>query len=133
MVARWSLAGLVGLGVAGVVGVLAWFLSPTSPGVSAIVFAAAALPSGVGLGATFLVPRKDPTPRLDDSAEVTWLTRALSGMGTDLVTVVGVALAVVSIGRLELPTQLVLLGVLLVALTSAVTRYTVVRSRAIRA
>lgn len=134
MVFRWLLTALIGIAVAAVVGVLAWALSPVAPELSGVVFAATGLPFGLLLGWTLVVaPKSMPTsPRTSaDSAETAWLNTALAGTATDLIVVTGLALAAISIARTELPTQLVLLGILLLAFTSAAARYSVVRTRAV--
>lgn len=135
MVVRWFFTVLIGVVVAAVVGVLAWALSPVAPEVSGIVFAIAALPFGVMLGWIIAVaPKTLPaSPHPSDTAESAWLSTALAGTATDLVVVVGLGLAAISIARLELPTQLVLLGILLVAFASTATRYSIVRTHAVRA
>jgi len=46
--------------------------------------------------------------------------------------VVGLALATLSIARIELPAQLVLLGILLVAFAATASRYALARRRAVR-
>ena len=79
-----------------------------------------------------VAPKTVPTaPHPSDSVESAWLNSALAGTTTDVVLVAGLALTAISITRLELPTQLVLLGVLLVAFASTATRYTVARTRAV--
>lgn len=135
MIVRWLVAVLIGAVVAALVGVLTWMLSPVAPEVSGIVFAAAALPFGVMLGWIIAVaPRSAPTsPHASDTAETTWMNTALAGTATDLVVVAGLGLTAISITRLELPTQLVLLGILLVAFASTATRYAIARSLAVRA
>lgn len=134
MAVRWSLATLTGVAVAAVVGLLAWLLSPVAPALSGVVFAASALPFGLALGWIILVsPKTVPeSPHASDSAEVSWLNTALAGTANDIVIVVGLALTAVSITRAELPTALVLLGVLLVAFASTTARYSVARMRAVR-
>lgn len=135
MLVRWFFTVLIGVVVAALVGVLAWVLSPVAPDVSGIVFAIAALPCGVMLGWIIAVaPKSLPaSPHSSDTAETTWMNTALAGTATDLVVVVGLGLAAISIARLELPTQLVLLGILLVAFASTATRYSIARTRAVRA
>ncbi|GII98439.1 hypothetical protein CLV28_0761 [Sediminihabitans luteus] len=132
MLARWSWAVLIGLGITGAVALLAWTLSPEHPGTSAVVFAATALPFGVLVGWVVAVARP-PASTTGDSAESAWLGTALSGAATDVVVAAGLALAVVSVAGLDLPAQLVLLGVLLVVLASATTRYALARARAVGA
>ena len=134
MLARWILAVAVGLAIAATTGVLAWTISPFDPMVTAIAFAATALPFGVTLGwIVALAPRTRPAaPRAADSVETSWLTTALAGTATDLVLVVGLALATLSIARIELPAQLVLLGILLVAFAATASRYALARRRAVR-
>ncbi len=135
MVTRWTLAVLVGLAVASVVGLLAWLLSPVTPALSGVVFAVTSLPVGITLGwVIFVAPATMPTsPHAEDSIEVTWMDQALTGTATDLVVVIGLTLAAVSITRWELPTVLLLLALLIVAFGSASVRYTLARHRAIRA
>lgn len=132
---RWSLAVVIGLGVAASVGVLAWALSPVAPALSAAVFAVACLPFGVTLGWLLAVaPRTlPPSPHTEDSAERTWLTAALAGTATDVVLVAGLGLTAAAITRVELPTTLVLLAVVMLAFGSAAVRYALARVRATRA
>ena len=135
MLIRWSLSALIGVTVAAVVGLLAWMLSPVAPELSGIVFAATALPFGVMLGWIIAVaPTTVPAPsRPSESAETAWLNTALAGTATDIVVAAGLGLTAISITRIELPTQLVLLGVLLVAFASTAARYAFARTRAVRA
>ena len=135
MIIRWFFAVLIGAVVAALVGVLAWALSPVEPDLSGIIFGITALPFGVMLGWIIAVaPKSLPaSPHSSDTAEASWMNTALGGTATDLVAVVGLALAVTSFARLELPTQLLFLGVLLVAFGSTATRYSVARARAVRA
>ena len=71
MLARWILAVAVGLAIAATTGVLAWTISPFDPMVTAIAFAATALPFGLTLGWIVAVaPRTSPAaPRAVDSVE----------------------------------------------------------------
>ena len=133
MINRWLAAALIGVAAAAIVGALAWILTPVAPLVSGIVFTLSTLPFGVMLGWIIAVaPKTVPTaPHPSDSVESAWLNSALAGTTTDVVLVAGLALTAISITRLELPTQLVLLGVLLVAFASTATRYTVARTRAV--
>ncbi|WP_062137774.1 hypothetical protein [Demequina aestuarii] len=134
MIVRRILTGVTGVAVAGTVGVLAWLLSPVAPLLSGIVFAATALPFGVALSWILIIaPKTVPeSPHASDSVETTWLNRALAGTANDLVIVVGLSLAAVSITRVELPTALVLLAILLIAFTSTMARYALARGRAVR-
>lgn len=135
MLARWTLTALTGIVFAGVLGVLAWLLSPVAPGVSGVVFTAVALPFGGIVGWVFFVaPRTVPVrPHADESVEKAWLSTALAGTATDLVLVVGLGLTAISITRTELPTQPLLLAVLLVAFASTALRYVITRGRALQA
>jgi len=135
MVVRWFLTALIGVAVAAVVGLVAWALSPAEPEVAGVVFTTTALPFGVMLGWIIAVaPKSMPNqPHSADSVEATWLNTALAGTATDLVAVAGLGLTAISVTRVELPTQLVLLGILLVAFASTATRYAVARTRAVRA
>ena len=134
MIRRWFIAVLIGAAVAAVVGLVAWALSPVAPGVSGAIFAIAAFPFGVMLGWIIAVaPKTLPaSPHSSDNAEATWMNTALAGTATDVVLVVGLGLAVISIAQSEPPTQLVLLGILLVAFASTATRYAFARTRAVR-
>ena len=134
MIRRWFIAALIGAAVAALAGLVAWALSPVAPGLSGIVFAVTALPFGVMLGWIIAVaPKSLPAPHSSDTAETTWMNTALAGTATDVVLVVGLGLAAISIAQSELPTQLVLLGILLVAFASTATRYAIARTRAVRA
>ena len=134
MIRRWFIAVLIGAAVAALAGLVAWALSPVAPGLSGIVFAVTALPFGVMLGWIIAVaPKSLPAPHSSDTAETTWMNTALAGTATDVVLVVGLGLAAISIAQSELPTQLVLLGILLVAFASTATRYAIARTRAVRA
>jgi hypothetical protein len=135
MLVRWIVAILIGSVVAAIVGILAWALSPVAPDLSGIIFAAAALPFGVMLGWIIAVaPKSMPSSsQSSDNAETTWMNTALAGTATDIVVVAGLGLAAISITRTELPTQLVLLGILLVAFASTATRYAFAQTRAVRA
>jgi hypothetical protein len=135
MFVRWIVAVLIGAVVAAGVGSLAWLLSPVPAGLFGVVFAVAALPYALLLGwnlavAPKTVPSSAPSA---ETAEMTWMNSALAGTATDLVLVVGLGLAVISVARWELPTQLVLLGVLLVASAWTATRYGMDRTRAVSA
>lgn len=132
---RWMLAIIVGLIVAAITGGLAWALSPVAPELSGIVFASAALPLGLTLGWVITVaPKTVPADaHAAESVESSWLSQALGGTSTDIVLVVGLALTAVSLTRVEVPTQLVLLGILLLAFASTAIRYAVARVRAVRA
>jgi hypothetical protein len=134
MMIRWFVAVLIGAAVSTLAGVVAWALSPIAAGLSGIVFALAALPFGVMLGWIIAVaPKSQPSPHTSETAEASWMNTALAGTATDVVLAVGLGLAAISIVRSELPTQLVLLGVLLVAFASTATRYAIARTRAVRA
>lgn len=135
MIVRWTIAILTGAAIAAMVGLLALLVSPVAPEMWAIIFAIIALPFGVMLGIIiFVVPRRQATlPHESDTAERMLMNKALAGTATDIVFVVGLGLAVVSVSRQELPTQLLLIGLLLVAFASTATRYSVARARAVRA
>jgi hypothetical protein len=135
MFVRWIVAVLIGAVVAAVVGSSAWLLSPVPAGLFGVVFAVAALPYAPLLEWIIAVaPKTVPSSaRSAETAEMTWMDPALAGTATDLVLVVGLGLAVISVARWELPTQLVLLGVLLVASASTATRYGMDRTRAVSA
>lgn len=134
MVIRWFAAILIGIVAAGIVGLLAWALSPVAPELSGLIFTAVGLPFGITLGWIIAVaPKTVPEqPHADDSVESRWMSDAMAGTTTDIVAVTGLGLAVVAITRIELPSQLLLLAVLIVAFASTATRYAVARVRASR-
>ncbi|OZF03592.1 hypothetical protein CH299_09895 [Rhodococcus sp. 14-2686-1-2] len=131
MARRWFYAGSTGLAAALLVAAAAWLLSPVAPGLSAIVFGLCALPACGALGWLFWVapvtiPKQGPS---EGDVESTWLSAALSGTATDLIIVIGLGLAAVSIGRIDVPAATLLIGLLLVALASCTTRYAIERRR----
>lgn len=134
MTARWLTAILIGVIVAGIGGLLAWALSPVAPELTGVIFTLVGLPFGITLGWIIAVaPRTMPTrPHPGDSVESRFMNDALAGTATDIVAAVGLCLAAVAITRAELPTQLLLLAVLVLAFASTATRYTVARVRASR-
>ncbi len=133
MTFRWLSAAAVGLATASATALLAWLVSPIAPGVSALVFGVTALPFGAMLGwILFVAPATaDQTYTSGDSIESHWTTSASSGTATDLVTVLGLTLAVVSIARVDPPATLLLTGLLLAAFASFTARYAFARYRAL--
>lgn len=133
MILKWLSVGAVGLATASATALLAWLVSPVAPGISAVVFGFTALPFGTTLGwILFVAPRTaEAAYSSGESIESHWLSTALSGMATDLVTVLGLTLAVVSIARAEPPATLLLIGLLLAAFASFTARYALARHRAL--
>ena len=133
MTIKWLLAAAVGLAAAATTAVLAWLVSPVAPGVSAAVFGFIALPFGATLGwILFVAPATaDQAYASGESVESHWATAASSGTATDLVTVLGLTLAVVSIARVDPPATVLLTGLLLAAFASFTTRYALARRRAL--
>ena len=118
-----SLAGLTTLAGSGERG---WVL-PT-------VVAAVALPIGLAIGwAAFVDRRTIPgaTPRPEESVEGAWVDRAAQGVLFDLVTVMGVVLAVLSLvpALRETNAVSVLACLLLGAMVDVVVRYRVLARR----
>ena len=134
MALRWALAVLIGLTSAALIGVLAWLFSPDSSAISGIVFAAFALPVGLLLGWIIAVaPMTHPrSQNAEESVEEGWLTEAQAGASRDTLIVAGIGLAAVSITEVEIPTQLVLLVIVLLIFASTAIRYSGARVRATR-
>lgn len=131
MTVRWLLSLLTGFATAAAIAAATWTFTTAEPALAASVFGLCSLPAGVAIGwivfvAPSTTPRQGPS---DDDVESRWLNAALSGTATDLVCAVGLALAAVSITGTEPPTQLLLIGLLLVALASCSLRYTLARRR----
>lgn len=135
MTARWTLAGLTALATAVVVGVVTFLLSPVAPLLSAVVFGVCALPVGIGLGWILCVApvTAPPSTISDDDIESRWHKDALSGMGTDLVVVIGLALTAVSITRAEVSASVLLTALLFAAFSSCTIRYAIERRRVLSA
>lgn len=134
MAARWTLAGLTALATAVVVGLVTFLLSPVAPVLSAVVFGICALPVGIGLGWIVCVaPVTAPPSISDDDIESRWQKDALSGMGTDLVVVIGLALTAVSITRAEVSATVLLTALLFAAFSSCTIRYAIQRRRLLSA
>ena len=133
MTLRWLSVVAVGLATASATALLAWLVSPVAPGVSAAVFGFTALPFGAALGwILFVAPRTaEAAYSSGESIESHWTSTASSGMATDLVCILGLTLAVISIARAEPPATLLLIGLLLAAFASFTARYAVARHRAL--
>ncbi|OZC79558.1 hypothetical protein CH251_01380 [Rhodococcus sp. 06-462-5] len=133
MTLRWLSVGAVGLAAAAATALLAWLVSPVAPGIAAVVFGFTALPFGAMLGwVLFVAPTTaEAAYTSGESIESHWTSAASSGMATDLVCILGLTLAVVSIARAEPPTTLLLTGLLLAAFASFTARYTYARHRAL--
>lgn len=65
----------------------------------------------------------------DQTVEARWMTSAQSGALTDLVTVVGLAIAILAFTRVQMDGMWILIGVLFVAGLSVGARYIVARTR----
>ncbi|QIH99052.1 hypothetical protein BH92_03485 [Rhodococcoides fascians A21d2] len=133
MTLKWISVAAVGLATASATALLAWLVSPAAPGVAAVVFGFTALPFGAMLGWILIIApvTADQTYTSGDSIESHWTTAASSGTATDLVTVLGLTLAVVAITRVDPPATLLLTGLLLAAFASFTGRYAFARYRAL--
>lgn len=133
MTLRWLSVCAVGLATASATALLAWLVSPVAPGISAVVFGFTALPFGAMLGwILFVAPTTaEAAYSSGESIESHWTSTASSGMATDLVCILGLTLAVVSIARAEPPATLLLIGLLLAAFASFTARYAHARHRAL--
>lgn len=133
MALRWVSVAAIGLATASATALLAWLVSPVAPGIAAVVFGFTALPFGAMLGWILIIApvTADQTYTSGDSVESHWTTAASSGTATDLVTVLGLTLAVVAITRVEPPATLLLTGLLLAAFASFIARYALARHRAL--
>ncbi|KQU49344.1 hypothetical protein ASG84_05185 [Rhodococcus sp. Leaf278] len=133
MTLRWISVAAVGLATALATALLAWLVSPVAPGISAVVFGFTALPFGTMLGwVLFIAPSTaDSAYASGESIESHWTTKASSGTATDLVTVLGLTLAVVAITHVDPPATLLLTGLLLAAFASFTARYAFARYRAL--
>lgn len=133
MALRWVSVAAIGLATASATALLAWLVSPVAPGIAAVVFGFTALPFGAMLGWILIIApvTADPTYTSGDSVESHWTTSASSGTATDLVTVLGLTLAVVAITRVDPPATLLLTGLLLAAFASFTARYALARHRAL--
>ncbi|MGV8875076.1 MAG: hypothetical protein ACOH2Q_21280 [Rhodococcus sp. (in: high G+C Gram-positive bacteria)] len=133
MTHKWIAVAAVGIATAAATAMLAWLVSPIAPGVSAVVFGSTALPFGAMLGwILFIAPATTESAYASgESVESHWSSAASSGMATDLVCILGLTLAVVSIARAEPPATLLLIGLLLAAFASFTARYAVARHRAL--
>lgn len=95
---------------------------------AAVVFAACVAPVGYALGWALLVaPVEVPaTAHVEDDVEQVWMQRATSGAFLDVITVLGLATAAVSVTRLgDVSPSLLLLLVLVGAMADAAVRYAV--------
>ncbi|MGA9873630.1 MAG: hypothetical protein WBQ44_21115 [Rhodococcus sp. (in: high G+C Gram-positive bacteria)] len=134
MTRRWILACITGVAIAAVMAALAGWLSPVAPALSALVFGLCTLPVGVAAGWLLCVAPARPEPELsDDDVESRWLSAALSGTATDLIVVIGVGLAAVSLTRRDVPADLLLLTLLLFAAASCTVRYALARRKMLSA
>ncbi|MDV8021089.1 hypothetical protein [Rhodococcus sp. IEGM 1330] len=133
MTLRWLSVCAVGLATASATALLAWLVSPVAPGISAVVFGFTALPFGATLGwILFVAPKTvESSYASGESIESHWTSTASSGMATDLVCILGLTLAVISIARAEPPATLLLIGLLLAAFASFTARYAFARRRAL--
>ncbi|OZD63461.1 hypothetical protein CH272_17175 [Rhodococcus sp. 05-340-1] len=133
MALRWVSVAAIGLATASATALLAWLVSPVAPGIAAVVFGFTALPFGAMLGWILIIApvTADQTYTSGDSVESHWTTSASSGTATDLVTVLGLTLAVVAITRVDPPATLLLTGLLLAAFASFTARYALARHRAL--
>lgn len=128
-----SLSAILGLAVAVALGFVAawrtpqvdsWLVILITAACTAPVLATAAWALLVDLGT--VAGRAD---RVEESIESHWANEALSGMATDNLLTLGLLTAVVSIGRVELPTQHLLLGLLLLNMASFGVRYLVAQRK----
>lgn len=125
-------AAALALAGSAVVGVLAASLTDRPFLVTAVVFAACALaPIGALAWLLLVAPVTAPGDRnAHDNVENHWGQAAAAGAFTDLLVVLGLGLAVVSIADLALQTELVLLVLVLLAMGDASLRYVVLERRA---
>lgn len=72
---------------------------------------------------------KGRADRLEDSVENHWAREASSGMGLDMLLTLGLTTTVVSIGGFSLPTDNLLLGLLLIAMSSFAIRYLIAQRK----
>ncbi|WP_374969506.1 hypothetical protein [Terrabacter sp. BE26] len=107
------------------VGAVAGGLSDHSFALTATVFAAATVgPMGALAWLLLVAPRSVESNRNpDDDVEHRWAQTAAAGAFTDLLVVLGLGLAIVSIADLVLKTQLVLLALVVLAMGDASVRY----------
>ncbi|OZF36397.1 hypothetical protein [Rhodococcus sp. 14-2483-1-2] len=133
MALRWVSVAAIGLATASATALLAWLVSPVAPGIAAVVFGFTALPFGAMLGWILIIApvTADQTYTSGDSVESHWTTSASSGTAIDLVTVLGLTLAVVAITRVDPPATLLLTGLLLAAFASFTARYALARHQAL--
>ncbi len=132
MVGRWIAAVAVALLGAAGVGALAGSFNPDRFALTAVVFGAATITPLGALGwFLFIAPKSVPQDRnAADNVERRWSEQAASKAFTDLLVLVGVGLAVISIAGIVLDAQLVLLAVVIVAMVDVGLRYAVLERRA---
>ncbi|GAA5019916.1 hypothetical protein GCM10023258_08010 [Terrabacter aeriphilus] len=124
-------AGVATLVGAGAVGALAGSIGDRPFALTAAVFGAATLaPLGALAWLLLVAPltvRRDRNPT--DNVEHGWVQAAAAGAFTDLLVVLGLGLAVVSVVDPVLETQLVLLAIVVLAMGDASVRYVVLERR----
>ncbi|MBZ2198578.1 hypothetical protein [Occultella gossypii] len=131
MFARWTLTIAFALVVAALIGAVASVFNPEAPLVTGLVFAAATLGPAGALGWFLFVSPKTvtPDPNAEDNVENTWLEKAASAAFVDLLVLLSIALAVVSVSGRSPDPQLLLLGAVVVAMCDVAIRYVVTARR----
>ena len=133
MVVRHVAAGVTGLLVAAVIGVVAGASEPDEFWVRAVVFAACTIGPAYGLGwLVFLsgVTGEDPPAHVEETVEHDWWQRSASASFLDLITVAGVGSVALAVVDLELSASTALAAVILFAFLDVGVRLTVLRRRA---
>ena len=95
------------------------------------VFTACFLAPAVGLAWLIVGPgrRAEVDPRADENIETRWFEKAASGALFDLLAAVGLLLGAMSLLDLEIPTDMVLLGMWAFAIADGALRYALIRRR----
>ncbi|MEJ6013911.1 hypothetical protein WG936_08685 [Corynebacterium sp. H127] len=126
-----ALSTTIGLSIAAALG---WLMSQNYPDIAlwlALLIGIACMGPVLCVGTWALLvdlsTLKGRAERIDDSVENHWSHDAAAGTGTDLLIVLGLLTTVVNVGHLELPTNHLVLALLMIGMLSFGIRYTIAK------
>jgi hypothetical protein len=131
MIGRWiAVVALALLGAAGI-GAVAGSFNPDHFVLTAAVFGAGTIAPLGALGwLLFVAPKSAPQDRnAAENVERRWAEQAAARAFADILALIGLGLAVISIAGIVLDTQLVLMAVVIVAMVDVALRYVVLERR----
>ena len=129
--ALWGPAALIGVAIAGAIGVVVALVTPApQPVLLGVLTGVMGLPIAVALGWALLVDRaslKGAVDKPEDSVESDWLRRAAEGALFDGLAMIGLGAGVIAVTRIDVPADLVLMAVWLVLVVDLGVRYLVLK------